>query len=73
MGSSEEESPKTPVSPVPKTGQRRGQHQKLPSQSMMSNSTISEVGNPYEEDEDEEYTENTLRTVDFETGEGASR
>lgn len=72
MGS-DEESPKTPVSPAPKTGQRRGQHQRLPSQSMMSNTAISEVDDPYEEDDDEDYTEATLRTVDSELGSGASR
>ena len=46
MGTDEE-------SPVPqptlKTGLRRGQHQQLPSQSMMTNNTIEEVGEPYGE------------------------
>ena len=64
MGSEEE-------SPVPqptlKTGLRRGQHQQLPSQSMMTNNTIEEVGEPYGDfAEDSQYTdEPTMRTVDF--------
>ena len=38
---------------------------------MMTNNTIEEVGEPY--DEDESYTENTLRTVEFDDLKNPSR